>query len=49
MDTFSSTIKEQLNFNKKIEIQIAWLSAALFVSTNPEHVNKITTRGGKST
>jgi hypothetical protein len=49
IDTFSSTIKEQLNFNKKIEIQIAQLSAALLVFTNPEQVNKITTRGGKST
>jgi hypothetical protein len=48
MDTFSSAIKEQLNFNKKIEIKISRLSAALLVSTNPEQVNKITTRGGKS-
>jgi hypothetical protein len=49
MDTFSSAIKEQLNFNKKIEIQIAWLSVVLLVSTNPEQVNKITTRDVKST
>ena len=35
--------------NTKIENQIARLSAALFVSTNPEQVKAITTRGGKQT
>jgi hypothetical protein len=49
MDSFSSTIKDQLSYNKKIESQIAQLSATLPFATNHEQVNAITTRGGKST
>jgi hypothetical protein len=49
MDSFSSTIKDQLSYNKKIEPQVAQLFAALPFSTNHEQVNAITTRGGKST
>jgi hypothetical protein len=49
MDSFSSTIKDQLSYNKKIEPQIAQLSATLLFATNHEQVNAITTRGGKST
>jgi hypothetical protein len=49
MDSFSSAIKDQLTYNKKIESQLAKLSAVLPVATNPEQVFNITTRGGKST
>ena len=49
MDSFSSTIKDQLSFNKSIEQQLAQLVVALPVATNLEKVNTITTRGGKST
>ena len=49
MDSFSSAIKDQLSYNKKIESQIAQLAAALPFATNLEKVNAITTRGGKST
>jgi hypothetical protein len=49
MDSFSSAIKNQLSFNKKIELQLAQLASALPVATNFEKVNTITTRGGKST
>ena len=46
---FSSAIKDQLNYNKKIEPQLAQLVAALSFATNLEKINAITTRGGKST
>ena len=49
MDSFSSAIKDQLSYNKKIESQLAQLVAALPFATNLEKVNAITTRGGKST
>ena len=49
MDSFSSAIKDQLSYNKKIESQLAQLAAALPIATNLEKVNAITTRGGKST
>ena len=49
MDSFSSAIKDQLNYNKKIESQLAQLAAALPFATNLEKINAITTRGGKST
>ena len=49
MDTFSSAIKGQLSYNKKIESQLAQLAAALPFATNLGKVNVITTRGGKST
>jgi len=49
MDSFSSTIKDQLSYNKKIESQLAQLVATLPFATNLEKVNAITTRGGKST
>ena len=49
MDSLSSAIKDQLNYNKKIESQLAQLAAALPFATNLEKVNTITTRGGKST
>ena len=49
MDSFSSVIKDQLSYNKKIESQLAQLAAALPFATNLEKVNAITTRGGKST
>jgi hypothetical protein len=49
MDSFSSALKNQLSFNKKIELQLAQLASALPFATNLEKVNAITTRGGKST
>ena len=49
MDSFSSAMKDQLSYNKKIESQLAQLAAALPFATNLEKVNAITTRGGKST
>ena len=49
MDSFSSTIKDQLSYNKKIESQLAQLAVTLPIATNLEKVNAITTRGGKST
>jgi len=49
MDSFSAAIKDQLNYNKKIESQLSQLAAALPFATNLEKVNAITTRGGKST
>ena len=49
MKSFSSAIKDQLSYNKKIESQLAQLDAALPFATNLEKVNAITTRGGKST
>ena len=49
MDSFSSSIKNQLSYNKKIELQLAKLATALPFATNLEKVNAITTRGGKST
>ena len=49
IDSFSSAIKDQLSYNKKIESQLAKLAPALPFATNLEKVNAITTRGGKST
>ena len=49
MDSFSSNIKDQLSYNKKIESQLAQLAAGLPFATNLEKVNAITIRGGKST
>ena len=36
MDSFSSAINDQLEYNKKIEAKIAQLAVALPVGTNPE-------------
>jgi hypothetical protein len=49
MNNFSSAIKDQLTFNKNIELQLAQLASALPFATNLEKVNTITRRGGKST
>jgi phosphatidylserine/phosphatidylglycerophosphate/cardiolipin synthase-like enzyme len=49
MDSFSSAVKDQQSFNKKIELQLAQLASALPFATNLEKVNTITTRGSKST
>ena len=49
MDSFSSAIKDQLSYNKKIESQLAQLATAMPLATNLEKVNAITTRSGKST
>jgi hypothetical protein len=49
MKSFSSTIKDQLSYNKKIESQIAQLAAALPFATNLEKINAIYIRGGKTT
>jgi hypothetical protein len=49
IDSFSSTIKDQLSYSKKIESQLAQLATALPFATNLKKVNAITIRGGKST
>jgi hypothetical protein len=49
LDDFSFAMKDQLNHNKKVETKLAQLAAALLFATNPEQVQAITTRGGKST
>ena len=49
MDSFSSTLKDQHSYNKKIESQLAQLIAVVPFATNLEKVNTITIRGGKST
>jgi hypothetical protein len=49
MDSFSSALNDQLEFNKKIEARIAQLAVALPIATNPEQVRSITTRRGSST
>jgi len=36
MDSFSSAINDQLEYNKKIEARIAELVIALPIATNPE-------------
>jgi hypothetical protein len=36
MDSFSSALNDQLEFNKKIQARIAQLAIALLVATNPE-------------
>jgi hypothetical protein len=48
MDSFSSAVKDQLSFNKKIESQLAQLASVLLLATNLEKVNAITIKGGKS-
>jgi hypothetical protein len=42
-------MKDQLNHNKKVETKLAQLATTLPFATNPEQVQAITTRGGKST
>jgi hypothetical protein len=49
INSFSSVVKEQIIFNKKVELQLAQLASTLPVATNLEKVKAITTRGGKST
>jgi hypothetical protein len=49
LDDFSSAMKDQFNHNKKIETKLAQLAVALPFATNPEQVQAIPTRGGKST
>jgi hypothetical protein len=49
MNSFSFAVKEQMIFNKKVELQLAQLASTLPVATNLEKVKAITTRGGKST
>ena len=49
MDSFSSAINNQLQYNKKIEAKIAQLATALPIATNLEQVKNITTRRGSST
>jgi hypothetical protein len=49
MNSFSFAVKEQMIFNKKVELQLAQLASTLPVATNLKKVKAITTRGGKST
>jgi len=49
MDFLLTAIDEQYTLNKRVELKLAKLAAALPVATNIEQVKNITTRGGKST
>jgi hypothetical protein len=49
INSFSSVVKEQMIFNKKVESQLAQLASTLPIANNLEKVKAITTRGGKST
>jgi hypothetical protein len=49
MNSYSSAVKEQMIFNKKVELQLAQLASTLPIATNLEKVKAITIRGGKST
>ena len=40
IDSFSSAINDQHEYNKKIEAKIAQLAATLPIATNPEQVKK---------
>jgi hypothetical protein len=46
IETLSSTLKNQLSFNKMIETQLAQVAPTIL---GFEKVNVVTTRGGKST
>ena len=46
LETLSSTLKNQLSFNKKVESLLDQIAASVPVS---ENVKAVTTRGGKST
>jgi hypothetical protein len=48
-NSFSFAAKEQMIFNKKVELQLGKLASTLPIATNLEKVKAITTRGGKST
>ena len=47
MEGLSTTIKNQLSFNKMLETQLAQLATAMPPAV--DNVNTVTTRGGKST
>ena len=50
MDSLVSSIKDQLNFNKIIESQIAQIAASVPSSVNScNSLNAVVTRGGKTT
>jgi len=47
MDFLLTTIDEQNTLNKRVELKLIKLAAALPVATNIEQVKNITTRGAK--
>jgi hypothetical protein len=50
MDSLASSIKDQVNFNKVLELQIAQIVATVPSSVNScNTLNAVTTRGGKTT
>jgi len=49
MDYLLSAFDEQNTLNKRVELKLIKLAAALHVATNIEQVKNITTRGGKAT
>jgi hypothetical protein len=49
MDFLSAAFDEQNTINKRVELKLAKLAAALPVATNLEQVKNIITRGGKAT
>jgi len=49
MDSLVSSVKDQLNFNKILESQIAQIAATVPSSVNSCNIFNVTTRGGKTT
>ena len=49
MDFLLTAFDEQNTLNKRVELKLIKLGAALPVATNIEQVKNITTRGGKAT
>jgi len=49
MDFLLTALDEQYTLNKRVELKLAKLAAALPIATNIEQVKNITTRGAKST
>jgi len=52
LDSLTLSVRDQLTFNKKIELKVAQLASAAKVVVSPdsvENVNAVTTRGGKTT
>ena len=49
MDFLLTAFDEQNTLNKRVELKLIKLAAALPVATNIEQVKNITTRGGKAT
>ena len=49
IDFLLTALDEQYTLNRRVELKLAKLAAALPIATNIEQVKNITTRGGKAT